>query len=393
MAATAPAPGSVDVAAARVSDLHALYGDSIYRYCRKRLRSHEDAEDAAQIVFLNAHRALAQGVEPRSDSAWLFKIAENVVLYRHRTSVRRARLEYPTDTADLHEVGQPVPETPGIARDLAEALSRVPPSQQRAFVMREWQGLPYQAIATELEVSVEAATALVVRARNNLSRELERPSRLRRIGGAGITWLVAPIERIVSSGVVIKTAAGVATVVIGLPAATAVMEHHSRVPSQPVSSQTAVVHAGNSNGVAASSGGTTWHGGSAGAPTTRVRGAHVRVARTADLGGTVDGAIPTPTAAPDAEVTPDATSVDAATAPTSAGVGDSSVSSPGDTGPAIDAAGEGSSGSPSPDQGGTGNPGNPTKRPTLPPKSKGKPPADPGAASSIPHSGDDTNVS
>ena len=110
MAATAPAPGSVDVAAARVSELHALYGESIYRYCRKRLRSHEDAEDAAQIVFLNAHRALAQGVEPRSDSAWLFKIAENVVLYRHRTSVRRARLEYPTDTADLHEVGQPAPE-------------------------------------------------------------------------------------------------------------------------------------------------------------------------------------------------------------------------------------------------------------------------------------------
>src|SRR6266513_1813933 len=102
-----------------VAELHELYGDSVYRYCRKRLRSHEDAEDAAQIVFLNAHRALAQGVEPRSDTAWLFKIAENVVLYRRRTAVRRARLEFPADSEVFQEASEAhALEMPGAARDL-----------------------------------------------------------------------------------------------------------------------------------------------------------------------------------------------------------------------------------------------------------------------------------
>jgi hypothetical protein len=55
-------------------------------------------------------------------------------------------------------------------------------------------------------------------------------------------------------------------------------------------------------------------------------------------------------------------------------------SSPVDTAaPAIDQAGQGSSGAPSPDQGASGNPDSPAKRPTLPAKAKGKPPADPGA--------------
>jgi hypothetical protein len=290
-------------------------------------------------------------------------------------------------------VGQLVPETPGIARDLAEALSRVPPSQQRAWVMREWQGLPYQAIAAELAVSVEAATALVVRARNNLSRELERPSRLRRIGGAAITWLVAPLERIVSSGVVVKTAAGVATVVVGLPAATAVIEGHTGVPNEPVSSQSSVPRAGNAHRTSGTSRPVTWERGVTVPAGAGVRGAHVRVARSADAGGTPTGATPLVPAAPDAESAPaePTPAADPAAASTPADGGGETASSAADpAAPAVDQAGQGTTGAPSPDQ---GNSGHPAQRPTLPAKAKGKPPADPGAASSIPHSGDDTNVS
>jgi RNA polymerase sigma-70 factor, ECF subfamily len=387
MAATAPAVGSVDVAAARVAELHALYGESIYRFCRKRLRSHEDAEDAAQIVFLNAHRALSGGIEPRSDSAWLFKIAENVVLYRHRTSARRARLEFPTDTADLHEVSQPMPEAPGVARALVEALSRVPPSQQRAFVLREWQGLPYQAIATELDVSVEAATALVVRARNNLSRELERPSRLRRVGGAAITWLVAPLERIISSGVVLKTAAGVATVVVGLPAATAVLERNAPETTQPVSSRTAQ-RASDANRSTLTGANAAARGGSTAPARSAARTTHVRAARTG--GGPADGAVPTVLPTPDAEPVVDVTAAPVEEA--TAGGADqplSTANSAAGAGPS----GEGSTGAPSPDQSGNGNSGHPAKRPTLPPKANGKPPADPGSNASIPRTGDDVNAS
>ena len=67
-------------AGSRTAELHADHCAAILRYCRSRLPSQEDAEDATQIVFMNAYRGLSNGVEPRSEAAWLFKIAYGVAM-------------------------------------------------------------------------------------------------------------------------------------------------------------------------------------------------------------------------------------------------------------------------------------------------------------------------
>ena len=90
----------------RTKALHQQYAQQIFNYCLRRLRSREEAEDAAQIVFLNAHRCLEEGVEPTSERAWLFKIAEHVVMYRRRTISRRARVEFPADVDTLTSYGR-----------------------------------------------------------------------------------------------------------------------------------------------------------------------------------------------------------------------------------------------------------------------------------------------
>ena len=56
-------------------DLQGLYerhADRIFGFCRRRLRSHQEAEDAVQTTFLQAFRALQRGVVPVSETAWLF---------------------------------------------------------------------------------------------------------------------------------------------------------------------------------------------------------------------------------------------------------------------------------------------------------------------------------
>src|SRR5437868_5677170 len=64
----------------RTKALHEEYAQSIFKYCLRRLSSREEAEDAAQIVFLNAHRSLGEGVDPEFERAWLSQIAEHVVM-------------------------------------------------------------------------------------------------------------------------------------------------------------------------------------------------------------------------------------------------------------------------------------------------------------------------
>jgi RNA polymerase sigma factor (sigma-70 family) len=125
------------------------------------------------MVFLNAHRSLEQGVEPRSEQAWLFKIAEHVVMHRRRTIARRARVEFPIDINGLADLVA----APGLADDpelagLSAALARLPEAERRAIVLREWCGLSYREVAVEIGVSVSAAENLIVRGRRRLAHEL-----------------------------------------------------------------------------------------------------------------------------------------------------------------------------------------------------------------------------
>jgi RNA polymerase sigma-70 factor, ECF subfamily len=156
-------------------DLQGLYerhSDRIFAFCRSRLRSHQEAEDAVQTTFLQALRALQRGVVPVSETAWLYKIAENVCLSTHRSNGRRSEREL----ADGGEVVELAPARE--ARDdalfgLEEALAGIPENQRRAFVLRELRGLSYKEIAGVAGLSVTAVEMLVFRARRSLAQALE----------------------------------------------------------------------------------------------------------------------------------------------------------------------------------------------------------------------------
>ncbi len=164
------APGAI--AAHGLYERHAA---KIHRYCRHQLGSHEEAEDAVQTTFMNAFRALGNGVVPEAEAAWLYKIAENVCLSRRRSSWRRGRIESPADFGVIEEVVA----SPDVRRDeligIEDALGAMPTQQRRAILLREWQGLSYREIAAELDVTQAAVETLIFRARRSLARGLTEP--------------------------------------------------------------------------------------------------------------------------------------------------------------------------------------------------------------------------
>jgi RNA polymerase sigma factor (sigma-70 family) len=221
------------------TDLYERYAPRIFGYCLHRLGSREEAEDAVQTTFLNAFRSLSRGVVPESESAWLFKIAENVCLSRHRASFRRRRVEAPADLRAVEETVAAPARSDDELIPLEGALADMPETQRRALLLREWQGLSYREIAAELEVSQSAVETLIFRARRSLARRLEAPrERLRRVGqavdvGAALTALKGAF----TTGVAVKAAlAGVA--VTGLAVGVAMdrpqPRRHDAPPAPPV---------------------------------------------------------------------------------------------------------------------------------------------------------------
>jgi RNA polymerase sigma factor (sigma-70 family) len=196
--------------------LYEEYANQVFRYCVHQLGSREEAEDAVQSTFLNAFRGIKRGVVPELEAAWLFKIAHNVCLSRRRSSWRRGRIESPADFEVIEEV-TPAPTHRGDELiGLQEVLERLPETQRRAILLREWQGLSYREIAAELELSQGAVETLIFRARRSLASGLEQPlePKRRRVARA-FDWgnvLAGLKAALVSGSVAAKVAATVAVV-------------------------------------------------------------------------------------------------------------------------------------------------------------------------------------
>ena len=157
-------------ASSEVDDLYRRHGGEIYRYALAVLGNHADAEDVTQTTFLNAYRSLEQGVRPRKPTNWLLTIASNTIKQRFRQEQTRPRqVEFDERTT---EVGSDEDDGPSVG-ELLVALSKIPPTQRQAIVLREFEGRSYAEIAEILGVTTTALETLLFRARRSLAEELE----------------------------------------------------------------------------------------------------------------------------------------------------------------------------------------------------------------------------
>ena len=152
-----------------VDDLYRRHGSEVYRYALAVLGNPADAEDVTQTTFLNAYRSIEQGVRPRKPANWLLTIASNAIKQRFRQESSRPRhVELDDDVA-----GTSPDETGPTVGEVLTALSRIPPQQRQAIVLREFEGRSYKEIAAILDVTTSALETLLFRARRSLAEELE----------------------------------------------------------------------------------------------------------------------------------------------------------------------------------------------------------------------------
>jgi RNA polymerase sigma-70 factor (ECF subfamily) len=150
------------------------YWEPVFAYCRYRLPSWEDAEDAANEVFLAALSALP-AYRPRGQGfrSWLFGIAHNRVVGHQRRL--RIRLTLPFIHALVAADPAPpfderVADDDEWARTLV-MLARLPETERRVCELR-LAGLTFEEIAVVLGKRHEAVRKAESRAEARLRRLL-----------------------------------------------------------------------------------------------------------------------------------------------------------------------------------------------------------------------------
>jgi RNA polymerase sigma-70 factor, ECF subfamily len=175
VSAVAAATPQADVSSpeAYAARLYERHRRAIYGLCLKQLRSREDADDAVQTTFIYALQSLRRGVVPEMELPWLLTIARNACSTRRRSGSRRGAHETPHDLESIQD-RLPTLERADVAtgEDFLHALRAIPESQRTALLLREWRGLSYEEIGSELGLSQAATEALLFRARQNVAQRL-----------------------------------------------------------------------------------------------------------------------------------------------------------------------------------------------------------------------------
>ena len=156
--------------------LYQAHVDRVYRHVRFRLGDPDLTEDVTSQVFLRAWQAIDRyrPFEGRPFLAWLYTIANNLIIDHHR----RAKRETPGIDPERHVARTPDPEAAAVSEDLHDqiraAIARLKPDYQLVVSLRLIEEMDYEDIARVLNKKPGALRVTLFRALHALRDDLAR---------------------------------------------------------------------------------------------------------------------------------------------------------------------------------------------------------------------------
>jgi RNA polymerase sigma-70 factor, ECF subfamily len=157
--------------------------DMVYNTAIGLLQNAEDAEDAAQEVFIQVYESVSSFKEESKFSTWLYRITVSKCLDHIRKKKRKKRFAFIQSLYGKND-GQMIEPPdffhPGVKMEnkenaavLFKAVNELPAHQKTAFILNKTENLSYREIAEIMESSESAVDALLQRAKKNLQKNLK----------------------------------------------------------------------------------------------------------------------------------------------------------------------------------------------------------------------------
>lgn len=160
-------------------DLETAYREhyrKVLNVCRRMLRSDDDAEDAAQEVFLHlANGNLAKFRGDSSFGTWVTRVTINLVLMRMRSKKRMMEVEIPEDDHcdAMVDPGRPFSALLIDRERVREAMSELPDCYQRALHLHDMEGYTHEEIGEMFFIHTGTSKSNLFKARAKMRKLLE----------------------------------------------------------------------------------------------------------------------------------------------------------------------------------------------------------------------------
>ncbi len=163
------------------ADIVNTRGQMVYNTALGIVQNEEDAEDITQEVFIKVYQRINDFRQEANLSTWIYRITITTALDFEKQKKRHKRgglLQRVFGSSEAENA--PQFDHPGVELDKKEdaavlfhAIKKLPDNQRTAFLLHKTEGLTNVEVAAVLSISLQAAEALQVRAKNNLRNYLK----------------------------------------------------------------------------------------------------------------------------------------------------------------------------------------------------------------------------
>ncbi len=158
------------------------YYDPLFRFVSRRLSNQAGASDIVQDVFVRVWQNRARLDPDQPLKAYLFRIANNMLIDQYRK--RDVRLAYAAQQDTTPPMVAPV-EHFDVEEEVMAAINRLPEAIRQTFILSRFEAMTYPEIAALLEVSVKTVESRMSKALKKLRVTLQHMLVL-----ALIAWLM-----------------------------------------------------------------------------------------------------------------------------------------------------------------------------------------------------------
>jgi RNA polymerase sigma-70 factor, ECF subfamily len=153
-------------------ELLSRYRDRVWRICFRLLGHADDAQDAAQDVFVRLFTERGKFLGRSKYSTWVHGIAVRTCLMYRRSQGRRRRHE--TAAATSRSTAAEI-ESPGLSLDLEQMLDRLDEEDRALVILKYCENYSYEELAEMFGLSAAACKMRVSRAKEKIQQEFGNP--------------------------------------------------------------------------------------------------------------------------------------------------------------------------------------------------------------------------
>ncbi len=156
------------------------YRERLYRLALAQLRNTSDAEDAVQEALIKAGRSVQTFRNESSEYTWVVRILINHCHDVQRKAARRSKREYSDEAlghksahmADSRKNPEQNIELSEVSRHLMDAVNELGETYKQLVLMRYFEELSYEEIATVLEINLGTVKSRMNQAKTLLKVKL-----------------------------------------------------------------------------------------------------------------------------------------------------------------------------------------------------------------------------